>query len=297
MRILITGVGGPAGASLALQSRERGHEVIGVDMADTMTARIADEFHTVPAATDPDAMPALARIARRSGAELVIPTVQEELPLIAAAAAEFPAPVVVSPFAAIALAHDKRYTMTALAKAGVAVPETFDGMPTGNGPWVIKPRRSRGGRGVQVVEESAGIELDREFELIQEFVPGDEYCPQVYRCPDSGEVTVVVLEKLELSEGIVGNALGVRRRDNGEASDIAAIAEDAVVALGLVGPIDLDVRRRANGEPVVLEINARFGANSAAAPELLDAVLAHAERVSGLESAASDSAAGLEEAA
>lgn len=159
MRILITGVGGPAGASLGLQARERGHEVIGVDMADTMTTRIADGFHTVPAATAPDAM-------------------------------------------------------TALARAGATVPETFDGMPTGDGPWVIKPRRSRGGRGVQVVEESAGIELHCEFELIQEFVPGDEYCPQVYRCPDSGEVTVVVLEKLELREGIVRNALGVRRCDD-----------------------------------------------------------------------------------
>ena len=34
------------------------------------------------------------------------------------------------------------------------------------------------------------------------------------------------------------------------------------------------LRRRADGVPVVLEVNARFGANSAHAPELLDAALA-----------------------
>ena len=48
----------------------------------------------------------------------------------------------------------------------------------------------------------------------------------------------------------------------------------AVRALGLTGPVDVDVRRLVDGRPVVLEVNARFGANSAAAPELLDAVLA-----------------------
>jgi len=34
------------------------------------------------------------------------------------------------------------------------------------------------------------------------------------------------------------------------------------------------VRRRADGKPAVLEINARFGANIAFAPEILDAALA-----------------------
>ena len=33
------------------------------------------------------------------------------------------------------------------------------------------------------------------------------------------------------------------------------------------------MRRRADGVPVVLEINARFGANSAHAPEVLDRLL------------------------
>jgi carbamoyl-phosphate synthase large subunit len=47
-----------------------------------------------------------------------------------------------------------------------------------------------------------------------------------------------------------------------------------VRSLDLVGPVDIDVRRRADGRPVVLEVNARFGANSAWAPEVLDAVLA-----------------------
>jgi carbamoyl-phosphate synthase large subunit len=37
--------------------------------------------------------------------------------------------------------------------------------------------------------------------------------------------------------------------------------------------LDIDIRRRSDGIPVVLEINARFGANIRYAPEVLEAVL------------------------
>ena len=56
-------------------------------------------------------------------------------------------------------------------------------------------------------------------------------------------------------------------------SDVVATAVAAVEALDLVGPVDLDIRRDDAGRPVVLEVNARFGANSAGAPDLLGAAL------------------------
>jgi carbamoyl-phosphate synthase large subunit len=85
---------------------------------------------------------------------------------------------------------------------------------------------------------------------------------------------VVVVEKTELAHGNVGNAVATRRAEAGEAVDVGNVAMAAVRSLGLTGPVDVDVRRRADGTPVVLEVNARFGANSEQAPELLDAVLA-----------------------
>jgi carbamoylphosphate synthase large subunit len=85
---------------------------------------------------------------------------------------------------------------------------------------------------------------------------------------------VVVVEKTELAHGNVGNAVLSRRVEADEALDVGSVAMAAVRALGLTGPVDIDVRRRADESPVVLEVNARFGADSESAPELLDAVLA-----------------------
>jgi len=139
-------------------------------------------------------------------------------------------------------------------------------------PCLGKPRVGRGGRGVTVYHKQdweAITALDDRF-ILQEFAPGTDYAPNVY-LDGTGHAVVVVLEKTRLKEGIVGNALEVQRVDT---PDVAALAVSAGRALGFRGPLDVDVRRRAAGLPVVLEINARFGANLAHAPEVLDAMLA-----------------------
>jgi len=81
------------------------------------------------------------------------------------------------------------------------------------------------------------------------------------------------LQKTELKEGRVGNAVSTVRVEGVEVRDVVETAIAAVEALDLIGPLDLDIRRDDSGTPVVLEINSRFGANSASAPELLSAVL------------------------
>lgn len=64
------------------------------------------------------------------------------------------------------------------------------------------------------------------------------------------------------------------RRERGSVPDAEAAAAGAALALGLVGPVDMDIRRLEDGTPVVLEINARFGANCARVPDLMDSLLA-----------------------
>jgi carbamoylphosphate synthase large subunit len=276
----VTGVGGPAGGSLARQLVARGYEVVGVDIEPTTVAGARCE--RVPAASDRHFVAALRRAADEAGSELIIPTVTEELVVLAGSSSHlWEVPVVVASEAAAALANDKWLTCRRLADQGLPIPSfalaseigCCDQLTRGIGlPCLTKPRVSRGGRGV-IVHEVLDVDAFAAFgeeTIVQEFVPGTEYAPNLFLAADERDDVVVVLEKTALAHGKVGNALGVRRT---VADDVGALARNAARALGLTGPVDVDIRRRADGVPVVLEVNARFGANSAHAPEVLDALL------------------------
>lgn len=281
--LLLTGAGGPAGKALARQLQGSGLRLVGVDMVELPSdvAELFDVIALVPRADSADFLPAIWRIVETHEIDLVISSVQEELPHMAAAAHLFEVPVVISEAGPVALAQDKLLTMTALRQAGVPVPWTAPwsdavGGDLPSAPLVAKPRFSRGGRGVLVIDDLADLPNAGDLScIVQGFAGGDEYAVQVYRSPHGGAASteVVVLEKTGLKEGRTGNAVGVRRLTNDIVPDVAAVAEQAIVALGVIGPADVDVRRDEHGRPVVLEVNARFGANSEHAPELLRRVL------------------------
>ncbi len=284
-RILITGIGGPAGRNTAALLLERGHTVIGTDMREI--ALPGAKFYRVPAATAASFLEALRAIALNERIQLLIPTVSEELPILAAQRSDWGnTTVVIAPHDAVCRADDKYLTCQGLSRQGVAVPRYIlpsqvacatDVAATIGWPCVSKPRVGRGGREVTVCHEKdwpAVAALDERY-ILQEFIPGTDYAPELFvtaNAESSGpdRSVVVVLEKTKLKGGLVGNAEEVRRV---MASDVADLALSAARALGLTGPLDVDIRRRADGKPVVLEINARFGANIAHASEVLDATL------------------------
>jgi carbamoylphosphate synthase large subunit len=295
--ILITGIGGPAGAALAAQIGERANSGpkrrwIGVDAVDVDVPHL-DGFDLVALAADADYALSMRAVFSRHGPDLVIPTVSDELPQIAVLAellgltgpvAGGHGHVVSSVSGPTSVAWDKLLTMWSLERAGVpipgyapatALPSTAGAIDALGAPFVLKPRVSRGGRGVRLIEsdDEPWPEGDGSW-IAQAFAPGTEYSPQVYRSPITGESTVVILEKTVLKQGRVGNAAEVVRLAAGSQPDVEAIAASTAEALDLVGPLDMDVRRAEDGRPLVLEANSRFGANSAYAPELLDAVLA-----------------------
>lgn len=287
MRILITGCEGPAGQALGRQLASTQHTVIGVDMQLSRSS-IFDSTTLIPAAVDPAMLPALRRLLKEHQIDVLIPTVSDELPHVALAASSLltHASVVIGNASAVRVAHDKYLTMAKLSSQSVPVPRfglpsdfssTKNALDYFSGPIIVKPRVGRGGRGVIVVDKptDADWSLFDDSQIVQEFAPGVEYAPMVYQpaSESTAQTLVAVVEKTGLKEGRVGNATHVNRIPVSAASDVATTALHAIEALGLTGPADLDIRRRVDGTPVVLEVNARFGANSESAPELLNAVL------------------------
>ncbi|GHH77681.1 ATP-grasp domain-containing protein [Promicromonospora soli] len=307
--VLVTGAGGPAGRALGAQLTSRAAEGADLTWVGVDIVPVTDPSFPVtdlaPRADAFDYATGMRDLIDKYAPDLVLPTVQDELPQVAvlaqalgrragrsapatSRAADTSGTVVIAAPGSTAIAADKLLTMLALDRSGVPIPRyalatdfagSRDALAWAGGPIVVKPRVSRGGRGVRLIESHTGpagtadwADLDASW-IVQSFACGTEYGPQVYRSP-TGHSTVVVLEKTALKQGRVGNAAAVVRPLAGAAPDIEETARQAVEALGLVGPVDLDIRRDATGAPVVLEVNSRFGANSAHAPELLDAVLA-----------------------
>ncbi len=277
VKIMVTGIGGPAGRNVALLLLEKGHTVIGVDMQRISLPGV--KVHKIPPASHPSFLEKLYTLAVEESIQLLIPTVSEELPIIASGWKKWSdIPVVIGQYQAVSDADDKFLTYKWLSSHGVRVPRYL--LPSQvsspeeislnlGWPCLSKPRVGRGGREVVIrnIKDWPAISMLDDRYILQEFIPGTDYAPEVYIGKKS---VIVVLEKTRLKEGIVGNATEVKRVN---APDVADIAISAAKAMNLTGPMDIDIRRRNDHNPVVLEVNARFGANIARAKEVLDAVL------------------------
>ena len=80
-KVVITGVGGPAGRASVSFFHDKGCEVIGTDIVPV--AAIPCSMYMVPRAEDPDFMQAMLKLVSREKPDLLIPTVSEELPQVA----------------------------------------------------------------------------------------------------------------------------------------------------------------------------------------------------------------------
>jgi carbamoylphosphate synthase large subunit len=273
----VTGVGGPAGCAVAHYLRRSGILVVGTDMRPL---EILHRFHLLPPAISNDYLNALDALLLRKRIQLLVPTVTEELPKISAHRETIrnnDCQIFVSPVAGVLTANDKWETVCALNAEGISVPRSYCGeskrelLANISLPMLSKPRFGRGGRGVEIHTDCRSLPPQLSGDLIfQEFLEGEEYDVNIFAEPGGYAAVSVVLKKTLLKNGRVGNALTVERCN---APDIGALAEKAVQALRLEGPIDVDIRRNLAGDPFLLEINARVGANVLAAEEVLDAMV------------------------
>ena len=273
----VTGVGGPAGRATTAFLRERG---VHVAVADIRPIPGEESLVLLPPATASGFKETLRSELGRRGVGLLVPTVTEELTPVASEREAIRASgcaVFISPFQATRIANDKLLTAKALAQAGVGVPRSVDGRSRRGildallFPILSKPRQGRGGRGIAIYESARELPEPSADLVYQEFLPGEEYDVNLFAEPGGVPSALVVLRKTALRDGRVGNADGVERAD---LPDVAELAASASRALGLEGPIDIDIRRDRQGRPLVLDVNARVGTNIRAADEVLETLLA-----------------------
>ncbi|QCB94135.1 ATP-grasp domain-containing protein [Cellulomonas shaoxiangyii] len=264
-RVLVTGAGGPAGVAVIRSLLRRGDvDVVAADMdrwASGLYLVQAGNRRLVPAGRADDFVDVVRALCRDEGVDVLFPTVDVELPRLAAVRDELAAAgtLLASPsLATIETCLDK-LALAAACRGTVRVPRTeLLGTPQALGGWqfpvIVKPRRGAGSRGVRTVRSATELDAVHAEEdlLVQELLPGDEYSVDVLAAPDGHVVAAVPRARMRVDSGVA--VAGVTLHDDELVETASAVAR----AVGLTSVANVQLKRDADGAPALLEVNPRF---------------------------------------
>jgi carbamoyl-phosphate synthase large subunit len=269
MNILVTSVGRRVGllACLGTALETLGlHGLIHAADAqpDAAAARFADVFHLTPRADSPDYLACMLEICRKHRVRLVIPLLDVELPLYAAARGRFAeqgVTVAVSKPETVEIGADKRRTNAWLRQRGFPTVRQAALGELGAGkhlhpPLIVKPARGSGSIGVRRIESwQQAAALDRDPSLIaEEIAPGLEYTVHGYVDRCGACRTVVPCRRLEVRAGEVSKGLTVKH-----AALIRLVRGVAEALPGAWGPLNVQCFVDRGDSIRVIEINPRLG--------------------------------------
>jgi carbamoyl-phosphate synthase large subunit len=264
--VLVTGAGGAAAVAILRDLRGR-YRLAAADINPAAVGLYlveADQRWLLPRGDDPAFLDALLQTAVAAGADVVVPTVDVESPVVAAGRDRFAergiALLMESP-ETLAVCLDK-YRLMQRCEGLVAVPRTVLWGPATTTqdieslglPYVVKPRSGAGGRGVAVLPDAAALaDYPRDGRwMVQELLPGRECSIDVLARPD-GHVVAAVPRTRDLVDS--GVAIAGRTLADPE---LVAYGKAAARAVGATAVMNVQVREDRNGTPKLLEINARF---------------------------------------
>lgn len=261
--VLVTGAGGPAGVAVIRSLLARDDlEIVAAD-ADRYASGLylvpPDRRLLVPMAKDPAFAEAVDTACETFGVRVLIPTVDVELPILAARRDRLAGAGVLLATPGLATL-DTCLDKLSLARAcaGVLpVPRTEVLGPAAvidrEFPVIIKPRRGAGSRGIHQIDDAAALAaLGRDDDiLVQDLLPGDEYSVDVL-ADDGRIIAAVPRSRLRVDSGV---AIAGHTFHDQELQQAAAAV---VAAIGLTGVANVQLRRDRQGRAALLEVNPRF---------------------------------------
>jgi carbamoyl-phosphate synthase large subunit len=221
---------------------------------------VADRAYRVPMSSDPEYLDELRAICESEQVRLVVPTIDDELPILAGARDTFTrigAFVACSPEPANSLCNDKYETCRHLRDAGVPAarsyrPSNLPGdVPL---PLFIKPRMGRGAVSAFAIHSRRELEFFLGYvadPVVQELLEGPEFTIDVLCDFEGRPLSIVPRERVVIRAGVTD-----RGRTVNDAA-LIALAQSACRAIQFHGAINIQCRMRA-GQPVIFEINPRF---------------------------------------
>jgi carbamoyl-phosphate synthase large subunit len=242
-------------------SRQGGGRVIVTDVnALSPAVYSGDRAYLVPLTSDPGYLDEILAICEAERIGMLIPTIDDELPIFSAAVERFAAcgvRVVVSPESTTTLCNDKFETCRVLREKGISAAESFlpASLPLSPMlPLFIKPRWGRGGVGAVTARTRRELDFFIDYvsePVIQEFLNGPEFTIDVL-CDFSGRpLSIVPRERVVVRAGVIDRGRTVND------PSLIELARACAAAVPFAGPINIQCRVH-EGKPTVFEINPRF---------------------------------------
>jgi carbamoyl-phosphate synthase large subunit len=277
MRILISSAGRRVGLIRCFRDSFRRLGVTGRIVAADASLQapalhFADSFRQTPRCDDPAFAERLFEIAAQEGVDLVVPTIDPELPVYARWRQFFARSgirVAVSAPQTIAICGDKQRTHGWLQRHGFPVPRQ-EGLAAvlsrAKGrrfPVIVKPRMGSGSVGVRQLGSRQELQAFAETlqarsalcdHVVEEIAPGHEYTINVYVNSQGLSLAAVPHRRIEVRAGEVSKAVTVKHE--GLMRLAQRIAETLPRARG---PLSIQCFLAPDGSVRVTEINARLG--------------------------------------
>ncbi len=250
MKILLTGVGGPAGICFAKSLHDvQGVELIGANAEEEAVGKkFVNKFYLLPFANDPEFLDSLQQIIKTEKIDYLIPLVDEELPIISKNIQQLGCKVLVSPYETIRYTIDKEKIYEMLDKY---LPKVFGKDKVTNFPIFAKPKIGRGGKGAQQITDVAQLTtIDADTYIFQELLVGPEVTVDTLFDFTGKLIVAVPRIRAIVEKGI--SITGKVFKDDA----LIAIIQDIAERMTFVGPINFQFMHNANGYKL-LEINSR----------------------------------------
>ena len=219
------------------------------------------KHHIVPLTTDSHYIPIIESICDAEDVNLVIPTIDDELPIFGRVLGRFMQlgiAVAVSSERTSMICNDKYETYRFAERNGIRTPKTrlaadvgFHGLQY---PVYVKPRFGRGSVNVFAVPNETQLRLFLDYvpdAIVQDELAGKEFTVDVLSDFESRVVSVVPRERLVIRAGVSDK--GITRKN----AEVVAFAKEVAEKLQIVGPANIQCKW--DGRNVsLIEVNPRF---------------------------------------
>lgn len=265
MNILLTGAGGAAAISV-WKSLHAAHTMFMADM-DPCAAGLylvpPSQRIILPPISAPDFEEAIFTVCHKNCIEILIPTIDAELILLAKRQDDYRdigTKIPISPLAALELCRDKNRLLSHCAnsvyspKSWVLQSDTLSFLKQHPLPLFAKPRVGAGSNGAQIIQDIKAFDLlpqDGSY-LIQEMLNGEEYSVDTYTSQQGVVLAAVPRIRLKIDSGIAVASQTVHN------STLEAYAIDIAKKVGLMYVANIQFKANDQGEFKLLEINPRF---------------------------------------